>query len=154
MISFNSDRFGIPIIILRLFNVYGPGQPENFLIPSIIRQVNAAEAIRVKDLEPKRDYVYIGDVVLSILKAVHCQRKFCIFNIGSGASLSVEEIIRIIQDLKKTNLPVYSAAERRKDEIMNTVADITLAKLELGWSPQWTFVQGVQHMLNSAKSQE
>jgi len=151
---FYSDRFGIPIIIFRLFNVYGPGQPENFLIPSIIRQVNAGEVIHVKDLEPKRDYVYIRDVVQSILKAVNCQRRFCIFNIGSGASLSVEEIIRIIQDLKKTNLPAYSTAERRKDEIMNTVADITLAKLQLGWSPQWTFIQGVQQMLNIEKSHE
>ncbi len=144
---FFSDCFGIHVTILRLFNVYGPGQQENFLIPSIIRQVNAGGVIKVKDLDPKRDYVYVNDVVQSILKAVDCQEGFRIFNIGSGVSHSVEELIRIIQAIKKTDLPVQVDAERRKDEIMNTVADITASKLQLGWAPRWTLHQGVQNML-------
>ena len=146
---FYSERFDeVNITILRLFNVYGPGQPENFLIPSIIRQVNAGQVIKVKDLEPKRDYVYVGDVTLSIIKSLHGPRKLNIFNIGSGTSYSVKEIIKIIQYLKKTSLPVYSSAERRKDEIMNTVADITLAKRQLDWVPQWTLHQGLKKCLS------
>ncbi len=144
---FFSDSFGIHVTILRLFNVYGPWQPEHFLIPSIIRQVNAGQVIRVKDLEPKRDYVYVKDVAQAILKAVDCQEGFRIFNIGSGASHSVEELIRIIQSIMKTDLPVKVDAERRKDEIMNTVADITASKHHLGWAPRWTLHRGVQHML-------
>lgn len=145
---FYSDSFDTNITILRLFNVYGPGQPENFLIPSIIRQVNLREAIHIKNLEPRRDYVYVGDVVQAILKAIHCQGRFNIFNIGSGVGYSVEELIQIIQSVKRTNLPVYSDAEKRKDEVMNAVADITKAKLQLGWAPQWTLVQGVHQTIN------
>lgn len=147
--QFYSDNFdNSDITILRIFNIYGPGQPENFLVPSIIRQVDIGKAIQVKDLEPKRDYVYIGDVAQAMLKAIYCQGRFNIFNIGTGSSHSVEELIRIIQAAKGTNLPVYSDAERRKSEIMDTVADITRAKLQLGWTPQWTLAQGVHQMVN------
>lgn len=145
--QFYSNNFGMNITILRPFNVYGPDQPENFLIPSIIRQVNAGEAIQVKDLEPKRDYVYISDLTEAIIKAAELRQGINIFNIGSGVSHSVEEIINIIQDIKRTNLLIYSVAERRQKEIMNTVADITAAKLDLGWEPQYSIVQGLQKML-------
>lgn len=145
--QFYSDRFGINVTIFRPFNIYGPGQPEHFLIPSIIRQVNAGDVIAVKDLEPKRDYVYVGDVARCILRAVHCPGRFNVFNVGSGVSHSVEKLIQIIQDVRGTNLPVNSVAERRKDEIMESVADVTEAKRQLGWAPQWTLMQGIQQML-------
>lgn len=146
--EFYVDHFlNINITILRLFNVYGPGQSENFLISSIIKQVNTERVIKVKDLEPKRDYVYIDDVVHAIIKAAHGPRKFNVFNIGSGTSYSVDELIKIIQSIKGTNFPVQSSSERRKDEIMDTVADITLAKKQLGWMPKFTLHQGLQKCL-------
>ncbi|MDA2928571.1 NAD(P)-dependent oxidoreductase [Acidobacteria bacterium AH-259-O06] len=144
--QFYSDSFGMNITILRPFNVYGADQPENFLIPSIIRQVNAGKVIYVKDLEPKRDYVYISDLIEAITRAIELRQGINIFNIGSGVSYSVEEIIRIIQCVKGKNLPVHSVAERRKEEIMNTVADITAAKLALSWAPRFTLLEGLQQM--------
>jgi GDP-4-dehydro-6-deoxy-D-mannose reductase len=144
---FYSEAFGSSIIILRPFNVYGPGQPDTFLIPSIIRQINTGQAIRVKDLEPKRDYVYVSDVVRAIVRGVHCDRRFAIFNIGSGISYSVGDLIQIIQDLRQSDVPVYSYAERRRDEIMDTVADIREAQMQLGWAPQWTLHQGLCNCL-------
>jgi dTDP-glucose 4,6-dehydratase len=78
---------------------------------TILRQENAGKFIKVKDLEPKRDHVYVSDVVQSILKTVDCKRSFGIFNIGSGVGHSVEKPIRIIQSLKRTDLPMYVDAE-------------------------------------------
>ena len=152
--QFYSDKFGVYVTILRPFNVYGSGQPENFLIQSIIRQVLAGDVIKVKDLGPKRDYIYVRDLVQAISKALHCQRRFGIYNIGSGVSHSVEELIQLVQGLKKTNYPLHSDGERRKGEIMNTVADITKAKVQLGWAPQWTLLEGLQQMLNKNSSNE
>lgn len=147
--KFYSDSLGINITILRPFNVYGPGQDENFLVPSILRQVALGKCIEVKDLEPKRDYIYINDLVDAILKAVSYQNNFGIFNIGSGKSHSVQELIQIIQDIYGTELPVHSGVERRKDEIMDTVADITLANVQLQWEPKWSLERGIRQMLNS-----
>lgn len=152
--KFYSDNFGVNVTILRPFNVYGPGQPENFLIPSIIRQVDAGGVIRVKDLEPRRDYLYISDLIEAIIKAVDLQSRIGIFNIGSGVSHSVMDLIQIIQDLKKTSFPVQSSGERRKGEVMDTVADIAAAKLQLGWAPQLTLLQGLRQMCVKTKSHE
>lgn len=144
--SFYSTHFGVQVAILRPFNVYGPGQPSEFLIPSIVRQIKQGGPIRVKDLEPKRDYVYIADVVRFIKTAFECKERFSVFNIGTGVSHSVGELIDIVQEEWHTRLAVVSEEKRRKDEILDTVADITQAKLRLGWSPEWTLRQGIAAM--------
>ena len=144
---FYAASLGVDITILRPFNVYGTGQSESFLIPSIIRQAAAGEAIRVKDLEPRRDYVYIEDVVRAIISAVDRRGGLDIFNIGSGTSHSVEELVRVVQALMGTSLPVVSAGDRRKDEVIDTVADITHATRSLGWSPAWSLTDGVRQLV-------
>ena len=146
--KFYSSNFGIYTTVLRPFNIYGPGQSDKFLIPSIISQINSADSVCVRDLQPKRDFVYIHDFVRAIVTAVNYKEYFKVFNIGSGLSYSVEEVIRAIQAIKGSSLPVYSENMRRKDEIMNTVADITEAHLHLGWSPQTSLYQGLEQMLN------
>jgi len=142
--EFYAARFGVPVTILRPFNIYGPGQSDTFLIPTIVNQVKAGREIHVKDLEPRRDYVYVADVVEAIAKASGRPNGFGVFNVGSGTSHSVAELIRIIQDVWGTDLPVRSDGVRRKDEIMDTVADITRAHEHLQWSPRFTLRQGLE----------
>lgn len=146
---FYADHFGVNVTVLRPFNVYGPGQLEHFLLPSIIRQVIAGGVVRVKDLEPRRDFVYVRDLVHAIVSAVAHPRHFSVCNIGSGVSYSVEEVIRIVQDIQRTDLPVESSQERRKEEVMDTVADIHEAKRQLGWTPRWTISEGVRETIAS-----
>jgi len=150
---FYAERCGVEVVILRLFNVYGPGQADAFVIPYIVRQVREGQAIRVKDLEPRRDYVFVADVVDAIMKAVESPQRFTVLNIGSGVSHSVAEVIQTIQDANGTNLPVYSAGERRNEEIMNTVADISAARQQLDWAPRWTLADGVRRMLAAAATE-
>jgi nucleoside-diphosphate-sugar epimerase len=143
---FYAESFGVSVTVLRPFNVYGPGQSEEFLIPSIIRQIMAGGPIRVRDLEPKRDYVYVTDVVRSIVKAVDHANTFRVLNIGSGTSHSVRELIDMIQTVWGTQLPVLCEGKRRKDEVMDTVADISEAQRHLHWSPEWTLSRGVANL--------
>ncbi len=144
--KFFADSFGVPVRILRPFNVYGPGQSSSFLIPLILRQVTEGVAIRVKDLEPRRDYVYVADVVRAILSASRMESPFEVFNVGSGVSHSVKELIDMIQAVWDTQLPVAADGERRKDEIMDTVADIAHAKRLLNWQPAWSLAAGLAEM--------
>lgn len=148
--QFYSEAFGIGITALRPFNVYGPGQSDHFLIPWIIRQVRESSVINVKDLEPKRDYIYINDLISAILKAVTVviPAQFEAINIGTGVSHSVEELIKIVQTVSRTNLPIHSGGERRKDEVMDTVASISKAQHLLGWAPNVSLLQGIKLLLN------
>ncbi|WP_294258309.1 NAD(P)-dependent oxidoreductase [Propionivibrio sp.] len=133
--------------VLRLFNVFGPGQRAEFLIPAIVEQVLAGKEIRILDLHPRRDYVYLDDVVDAIIKAAAISKGFHVFNIGSGVSLSVSEVIEQIQGAADTNLPVTSSARERPQEIPDVRADITQARQILGWEPRWSFLRGVQQLL-------
>jgi nucleoside-diphosphate-sugar epimerase len=129
--------------------VYGTGQSDQFLIPSLISQVSTKKEIYVKDLEPKRDYLYVDDLIKAIVKAVNYQGKFDIFNIGSGISCSVKELIDIIQSCAGTDLPVFSESARRKNEIMDTIADISHAKEVLKWQPERSLEDGIRLIINN-----
>lgn len=143
--QFYADRFGVSVTVLRPFNIYGPGQSETFLVPTILKQIESRTEVRVRDLEPRRDYIYVSDVVEAIVRAVAARRGYSVLNLGSGRSCSVAELIHAIQQVWGTDLPVRSEGVRRQDEIMDTVADISRAEACLGWKPRFTLRQGLEH---------
>lgn len=147
--KFYADFYGVKIIIFRPFNVYGSGQSEKFLIPFVIRQVCAGTDIFVKDIEPKRDYIYIDDLVDAIIKGVDSRLNFSIFNIGTGVSYSVTELINIIQKIKGTSLNVHADGERRTGEVMDTQSDNTKIFENLGWQPKYSLKAGLKKMLKN-----
>src|ERR1700675_1602021 len=81
-------QFAVPVTIVRPFNVYGPGQDRRFLIPKILTQAAdpGQSAIVVADLRPRRDYLFIADLV-DLLTRTAFRRAGGVFNAGSGSSL-------------------------------------------------------------------
>ena len=146
--NFYSKYYGINVIILRLFNVYGLGQNKSTLIPTILNQVNLNTKIIVNDLEIKRDLIYVLDLVDVIIKSIDLECNFEIINIGSGISYSIPEIIQIIQKIKKTNLSVESREIKRPHEILHTQSDITKAKKILKWQPAWSLEKGLRDIIS------
>ena len=144
MCKFYSQYYNVNVVILRPFNAYGLNQKENFLIPSIIKQINTSKVINVKNLESKRDFIYIKDLVDAIVKAINLEKNFEVLNIGSGVSYSVTEVIKIIQQVKGTSFQVKSSEEIQDGEILYTCADIAKAKKLLNWTPIWTLEKGIQ----------
>lgn len=144
---FYSEFFEIKTIILRPFNVYGPGQRKEFLLPLILDQIKNGKEIRVRDLSPKRDYIFIEDLSNAFFAALNSE-KTGIYNVASGKSTSVEELIHIAQKVAKTNWPVVSLNEIRLNEISDTVADISRIKKELNWEPQYDISQGIEKIIS------
>jgi len=140
--------YGVNCIILRPFNIYGTGQNKDFLIPSIIAQL-PSKKITLENPKPKRDYVYIDDVISAYLKAASYNGKGVeTFNIGSGVSYSVEEIVnKIITLAQKKDTMVSYTHKTRENEIMEIVADIQKAKEKLNWVPKTDLDSGLLTML-------
>jgi nucleoside-diphosphate-sugar epimerase len=138
------------VTIFRPVNVYGPGQRPDFLIPKIISQVldPAVEVVEVMDLRPKRDYLYVDDFIDGIVLSFG-QEEFECFNISSGYSISVEDIILTIMGeagLKKS----YSAKNiERPNEIWDVYADHSRLSLKMNWSPHTSFKQGIGVCINA-----
>lgn len=144
--EFAVRNHGLDVTILRIFNVFGHGQRDEFLMPTLIRQLENKE-IHVMDLAPRRDYVYLADVVEAFARALGGPKGFQLFNVGSGKSYSVAEIVAALQDAAGTCLPVISAAQQRPQEIPDVRADIGLIDRELGWKPVFDLVGGLKDML-------
>lgn len=147
--EFYASTYGLSVTIIRPFNVYGRGQDKRFMIPSVIEQMRHADVIRVKDLEPRRDYVYIDDLVDVLINTLGRTAGYEVFNVGSGMSLKVSEVIETIQSVAQTKKAVVCDNDRRTNEIDDVVADIRKAANELGWSPKYSFRQGIREILNS-----
>jgi len=132
--AYNRD-FGTSITILRPFNVYGPMQNNNFFIPKVLSQLGGRE-IRLLDSRPKRDFIHVDDVVSAIQKTFvnHLNGTFKIYNLGTGKSTSVSEIVEIVLKYSKKKLDVIFSNESRQGEVLETVADISLIKNELNWN--------------------
>ncbi len=149
---FYSDYYGVGVTILRPFNIYGPGQSTKFLIPSVVEQVMADTELRVKDLEPRRDYLFIDDLIEAFLRVIQRPQRFEIFNIASGTSHSVGEVINLIQKIAQKQLPVHSDGERRQQEVMDTRADISRAREILDWYPRWSLNAGCARIIQDKNS--
>jgi nucleoside-diphosphate-sugar epimerase len=137
----------LAITALRPFNVYGAGQDDKFLIPSIIRQALHEEKIIVQDLVPKRDYVFLEDLLIALVATLGRPQGYHVYNVGSGYSLSVGDVVDIIQKVAKTSKHVISEKNVRANELMDVVADITKARDELDWQPQHTFREGIESII-------
>ncbi|MCZ2479772.1 NAD-dependent epimerase/dehydratase family protein [Aquirufa nivalisilvae] len=143
--------FGLHSIILRPFNVYGPGQLSSFLLPSIISQLNNEE-IFLQDSRPKRDYVFIDDLVEAILLSIEVEKEGCnVYNVGSGSSYSVNELVDMLVQISKSTSQIRFANIERKGEVLNTIADIKKINSDLGWFPLVDLQEGLIRTFNSAK---
>lgn len=148
--KFYSDHYKLKITVIRPFNIYGPGQDIRFLIPELISKFTGKEeVVEVKDLTPKRDYVFISDVIEALAATLKIQDTYCVLNIGSGYSLSVKEIVDKIKTISGSDKAVKSSNETRVNEIPDTVADISLALEKMGWKPKVSFEEGITEILKS-----
>lgn len=139
------------VVSLRLFNIYGKYQNDNFLIPTILKQISS-KAITVKDLKPKRDYLYIKDLSELLNTIINKNHTHGIFNVGSGRSSSVEEILNTIKDVLNSDLNIISENITRKNEVMDCVADIKKIENEFSWSPKYSLEDGIIDYLNEVKN--
>jgi nucleoside-diphosphate-sugar epimerase len=139
---FYADSFVVPVTIVRPFNIYGPGQPDRFLIPSLARQILAQETVTVANTVSRRDFIFVDDVADAILFLAKRQSRFSVYNICSGQSYSVEEIIEIISEILDVSRIINSGEIYRKNEVPNVVGSAARL-LTTGWKPGYTFAQGL-----------
>jgi nucleoside-diphosphate-sugar epimerase len=142
--QFYQAAFRVPVNIVRPFNLYGPGQSGHFLIPKLISQAldPAGKTVTVEDTGPKRDYIFITDLIELLL--LLDKPAGGVYNAGSGTSFTVQQVGDLVIRFAGTGKKLVSRDRKRQDEIMDTVADVSRAKLELSWSTRTSLEQGLQ----------
>jgi UDP-glucose 4-epimerase len=141
------ENYGIKCVINRLFNVYGTGMSQETLIYQVINQIIDGKKIVVRNFLPRRDYVYVKDVIDAFLKSADFEKNdFEIFNIGNGKSYSVKEIIDILIEISAKNIDADSSKKGENEGITDSVANINKAESELGWEPKINLKQGLKEI--------
>lgn len=148
--KYYAETFQVPVAILRPVNIYGSGQRGEFLIPTIIKQVldPTMKSISVRDTRPKRDYLYIDDF-LDVLICTIGINGFEIYNIGSGYSVSVEDIILTALRCAGISKTIISENSERKNEIWDVYADISKFRERFCWRPQISFEEGISRCIKA-----
>ncbi len=146
--GYNRD-FGLPVVVFRPFNVYGPGQRSNFIIPIILNQIFNKKVV-LENAKPKRDFIHVSDIVQAIISSIFTNvGDYEVFNLGSGQSYSVEEVVEMACKIANQHPEVLYTNTERQGEIYETRADIMKAKEVLGWSPRMDFVDGITSLLKN-----
>jgi nucleoside-diphosphate-sugar epimerase len=148
--------YGMAVIILRPFSVYGPGLSSESLIGTILRQAEQNECVRLASLKSVRDYCYIKDLSAAIVRACAVKKANAgAINIGSGSGASVSQVASLILQIIGQKLPVLEDAGRQRpahSDIHRLVADTRKAREVLGWTPAYSLKRGLEETIEQMRS--
>jgi len=143
--------FSLPVVTIRPFNTFGPRQSMRAVLPTIITQALIGDEIRLGSLTPTRDLNYVANTVDGfLLGASVAGVEGATINLGTGKEISVGDLAQRICKLVGREVPVVSESQRlrpEKSEVNRLLADNTLAKQLLGWTPGVSFDQGLENTI-------
>jgi nucleoside-diphosphate-sugar epimerase len=136
------ERCGLPLVTLRLFRVYGPGQRSDELIPGLLQQARDGRGVVVREASPL-DLVHVDDVVEAYLRAARSLRPAgSAIEIGGGRLLSPAEVGRAVLDAIGSPRAVSAPASSGGGH----AARIETAREALGWKPRIALETGVRRL--------
>lgn len=138
--------YKLPVVSLRLFNVYGPRSRTSGTYGAVFgvflaQKLNHKPFTVVGDGNQKRDFIYVSDVVETFIKAAYSNIDLGVFNVGSGNPQSVNRLVSLLGG-EKVHVP------KRPGEPDCTWADISKIRSMLGWEAKVSFEEGVEKMLD------
>jgi GDP-4-dehydro-6-deoxy-D-mannose reductase len=134
---------GVSSIILRFANIYGTGQSKDFLIPTIISQLKSGK-VQIGNATSRREFLYVDDAVAAVIAALRSDEQGT-FNIGTGRSTSVEEIIHMLRDINGHFDVAYD--DSHKSNVLDIYFDCSLAYEKLGWKAGIGVKEGLRKTL-------
>jgi UDP-glucose 4-epimerase len=140
--------YSLPVLSVRFFNVYGPRARTSGTYGAVfgvfLAQLLAGKELTiVGDGEQSRDFTFVSDVVDALITAANSDKSGEIYNVGSGAPVTVNELVRHLGNPPSVHIP------KRPGEPDITFADISKIQRDLGWSPKVKFADGVKVMMDN-----
>lgn len=140
-----SHLYGISVIALRFFTVYGPRQRPEMAIHQFVRKIDTGEEISIfGDGTSKRDYTYIDDIINGIIGTVQYsnEQNFKIFNLGDSCPITLEYLVTLIEKALNKKAKKKQLAMQAGD-VPVTAADISEAGKCLGYVPEIIIEDGI-----------
>ncbi len=142
----------LPIIRARLFNLLGPGQPEDLVPMAFIGQLKRCAAglsdrLDVGNTDPRRDFVDVRDVVEAMDLLLEGGQPGEAYNVGCGRDVSIREVIEELLAIADIDVPIVGSADRRRSvEVARVCADVSKIAAAVGWKPRITLRRSLEEM--------
>lgn len=138
-------------VILRIFNVYGPGQNPEYagVITRFMERLSRGEPpIIFGDGCQVRDFIHVDDVVEAFIRSLDAPlEKTIIVNVGSGRPVKIIDLARMMIRLYGLDIePIH--APPRPGDVRESYADISMARRLLGWSPRISLEEGLRRLIH------
>jgi NAD dependent epimerase/dehydratase len=138
---------GLPGVVLRPFNTYGPRQSARAVIPTIITQALAGSTLRLGSLDPRRDLTFAADTAAGFVAAAQSDAAVGrTIQLGTGEAVSIGEIVELVGEVLGRELEVLTDEQRvrpPRSEVQLLLSDPALARSITGWQPQVTLRDGL-----------
>ncbi|HUB70726.1 MAG TPA: GDP-mannose 4,6-dehydratase [Acidimicrobiales bacterium] len=142
--------FGLPVVVVRPFNTFGPRQSARAVIPTVISQAAAgARTVQVGSLEPVRDFTFVRDTAAAFVHAGTAPAEEVVgevLNAGTGRGISVGDLVSLIGEVMGTRIEAVLDPQRLrppKSEVMQLVCDANKLNKLTAWAPNFTLEQGL-----------
>ena len=138
--------YGVPVVALRLFLTFGPGQADSKLVPYVIRCLREGRDPRLSSGSKICDGIYLDDAVRGLLMAASSPAEAVgqCFDLGAGTGITVRQLVEHIAGLLGASAsPMFGELVDRQGE-ESVAADLARTTAILGWAPKWTTVNGLE----------
>jgi nucleoside-diphosphate-sugar epimerase len=144
------DEKKIKATVIRMFNIYGPRQSKDFVIPTIINKVLEKRELRLGNPEPVRAFTYIKDICDCFYQISENESAAGnIYNLGTDTGIKIKDLVSMILKLMGSEVePVYDPDLFRKNEIMELVVDNTRISRDIGWKPGTSLEDGLKRTID------
>jgi UDP-glucose 4-epimerase len=130
------DESGVATTVLRLFNAIGRNETNPHVVPHIFESLQLSDVIELGNIAPRRDYIDTRDIAQAIVAIMRSDAGFRIFNVGTGAAYSVDDVIGALRRILGRSIAiVQDPARLRASERMLLLADIGRIREATGWAP-------------------
>jgi len=138
--------YGLPAVTMRLFAVYGPGQPPKTLVPSAVCAALEGRDFPMTPGEQMRDFVFVSDVVEGYLRAATAPGVEGVsIDLGAGQAWTIGEVVtRLFELAGSQGKPLVGALPYRPGETMKQVADTRAARELLNWQATTSLEDGLR----------
>ena len=139
----------VKYIILRLYQVYGPHQKFDRLIPFVIKNSLLNKKFSCSPGDQLRDFLFVDDLTALISKIINNSNfKSGIYNVGYGESIEVRKVIKNISQIIKKGYPLFGKIKMRKDENHALFPNIKKVKKTFKWRPKINLTKGLRKTIN------
>lgn len=142
---------GIPFVVLRLFNVYGPGEPPHRLLPYLVERLTGGDPANLTAGTQVRDFVYVEDAVDALVAAATADLATEAYNVATGIGTAVGDVVRMAA--AELDAPEYllrfGPLESRPDEPATIVGDPARFTEATGWSASTSVADGVRRTIEA-----